>query len=253
MRDARSAFPGTTPADDAGRQAAAAAAAGNLVERHRRSRVRSGAKHGPVDEPAGPWPDARGRRASVSCPRRPTRLRGSTRSCRASWVLRAGPGPRHAVPRPGWPDEGARERRAEQRRRRAGTASRTSRRPAERSPAVSGSPCNVSLFSDALHPSARAHLLLGDAALRAVPEPATLAPRRLACGTPRFAGDLARPYRHTTAGSNSPHSPREPRQRRFSQADAPVRHQTAATPGDSPGGSWAQAWATGLGDRKGLT
>lgn len=37
-----------------------------------------------------------------------------------------------------------------------------------------GISCNVSLFSDALHPSAAAHRLLGDAALRAVPEPATL-------------------------------------------------------------------------------
>ena len=40
----------------------------------------------------------------------------------------------------------------------------------------SGAACNVSLFSDALHPSARAHALLGAAALAAlVPEPASLA------------------------------------------------------------------------------
>lgn len=39
-----------------------------------------------------------------------------------------------------------------------------------------GASCDVSLFSDALHPSARAHLLLGLAALRAVgvPEPGTM-------------------------------------------------------------------------------
>ena len=40
----------------------------------------------------------------------------------------------------------------------------------------SGAACNVSLFSDALHPSARAHALLGAAALAlVVPEPASLA------------------------------------------------------------------------------
>jgi phospholipase/lecithinase/hemolysin len=37
-----------------------------------------------------------------------------------------------------------------------------------------GSPCASSLFSDALHPSGATHLLMGKAALRAVPEPATL-------------------------------------------------------------------------------
>ena len=36
-----------------------------------------------------------------------------------------------------------------------------------------GASCAVSLFSDALHPSARAHQLLGQAALRLVPEPGT--------------------------------------------------------------------------------
>jgi outer membrane lipase/esterase len=36
-----------------------------------------------------------------------------------------------------------------------------------------GVPCDVSLFSDALHPSARAHRLLGDAALKLVPVPGT--------------------------------------------------------------------------------
>ena len=36
-------------------------------------------------------------------------------------------------------------------------------------------PCSASLFSDGLHPSARAHELMGQAALRAVPEPAVLA------------------------------------------------------------------------------
>ncbi len=36
-----------------------------------------------------------------------------------------------------------------------------------------GISCNVSAFSDALHPSARAHQLIGMAALAAVPEPAT--------------------------------------------------------------------------------
>jgi phospholipase/lecithinase/hemolysin len=36
-----------------------------------------------------------------------------------------------------------------------------------------GISCNVSVFSDALHPSARAHQLIGAAALAAVPEPAT--------------------------------------------------------------------------------
>ena len=69
-------------------------------------------------------------------------------------------------------------------------------------PGSIGIPCNVSLFSDALHPSARAHQLLGDAALRAVPEPATLALRRLA-RPPRFAGD-ARPDPTHHSGSNSP-------------------------------------------------
>lgn len=41
-------------------------------------------------------------------------------------------------------------------------------------PGSLGISCDVSLFSDALHPSASAHQILGDAALRAVPEPATL-------------------------------------------------------------------------------
>ncbi len=36
-----------------------------------------------------------------------------------------------------------------------------------------GASCAVSLFSDVLHPSARAHQLLGEAALRLVPEPGT--------------------------------------------------------------------------------
>ena len=43
------------------------------------------------------------------------------------------------------------------------------------SAALGGTACNVSAFSDALHPSARAHELIGLTALRAVPEPATLA------------------------------------------------------------------------------
>ncbi len=38
-----------------------------------------------------------------------------------------------------------------------------------------GISCDVSAFSDALHPTARAHQLLGQAALRAIPEPQTLA------------------------------------------------------------------------------
>lgn len=38
-----------------------------------------------------------------------------------------------------------------------------------------GDSCNVSLFSDGLHPSARAHQLLGQAAIAAVPEPETYA------------------------------------------------------------------------------
>jgi len=47
-------------------------------------------------------------------------------------------------------------------------------------PGSIGIPCNVSLFSDALHPSARAHELLGLAAFAAVvpgtvPEPGSLA------------------------------------------------------------------------------
>ena len=36
-----------------------------------------------------------------------------------------------------------------------------------------GTSCNVSSFSDALHPSARAHAIFGQAALRLVPEPAS--------------------------------------------------------------------------------
>jgi phospholipase/lecithinase/hemolysin len=36
-----------------------------------------------------------------------------------------------------------------------------------------GISCNVSQFSDALHPSARAHALVGAAAVAVVPEPAT--------------------------------------------------------------------------------
>lgn len=35
-------------------------------------------------------------------------------------------------------------------------------------------PCSISLFSDALHPSGRTHEIMGQAALRAVPEPAAL-------------------------------------------------------------------------------
>ncbi len=38
-----------------------------------------------------------------------------------------------------------------------------------------GISCNVSAFSDALHPSARAHAFIGAAAVQAVPEPATYA------------------------------------------------------------------------------
>jgi outer membrane lipase/esterase len=38
-----------------------------------------------------------------------------------------------------------------------------------------GISCNVSLFSDALHPSARAHQIVGLAAVAVVPEPQTLA------------------------------------------------------------------------------
>jgi outer membrane lipase/esterase len=47
----------------------------------------------------------------------------------------------------------------------------------------SGASCDVSLFSDALHPSARAHELIGIAALHAIgiPEPQTLLLVMLGC------------------------------------------------------------------------
>ena len=169
MRDARSAFQGTTPADDAGRQAAAAAAAGNLSTAIGALAL-NGAKNvlllnlpdlGRTPEAAGLNLVASSSDASARFNALMPSLLTFGQSLGLDMRFLDADGLMTALVNDALNNSGALY----------GIANVFT--PCGSFSGSIGIPCDVSLFSDALHPSARAHQFVGQAAARAVPEPAT--------------------------------------------------------------------------------
>lgn len=170
MRDARSSFQGNAPADVAGRQAAAAAAAGNLMSAIG-FLASAGAQHvllmnlpdlGLTPEAvalglAAPSSDASARFNALM-----PDLLSFGQGLGLDMRFLDADALQRAVVNDALTNGGALY----------GITNVLT--PCGSFPGSTGIPCDVSLYSDGLHPSARAHQLLGEAAVLPVPEPATI-------------------------------------------------------------------------------